>query len=172
MLYYTRLTPVCTFVKKVSKRLRCLPAGEAGVDTRNNSDCEGYICMTPQNIIQYWQDSAQDDLESADILFQSKKYSQCLFYCHLATEKLIKGLIYVKKDEPPLPIHNLLKLFSYTGLSLPEDISIKLREISKWNIEARYDSVKREFFQKATIIFTQEWLKVTHEVYLWLKNQY
>jgi len=36
--------------------------------------------MTAQDIIKHWADTARDDLETARILLDSKKYSQCLFF--------------------------------------------------------------------------------------------
>lgn len=128
--------------------------------------------MTAQDIIRYWQDTSAEDFATAEALFASKHYANALFFCHLSIEKLIKGLIYVKTDQPPLPIHNLNKLLSFTQVPVPKDIEEYLHEISRWNIEARYDSFKREFYRKATRAFTEAWIRVCKEVIVWLKNQY
>lgn len=128
--------------------------------------------MNPQDIIAYWQEAAQDDLDAAIALFEAGKYSQCLFFCHLATEKQLKGLVYAKTNEPPLPIHDLPKLTAYALLVPPEIIKKQLEEISRFNIDARYDSYKRLFYKKATKMYTTRWLQSAKEVFLWLKNQY
>lgn len=128
--------------------------------------------MTPKDIVKYWQDTAQDDLETADALFQAKKYSQALFFCHLAIEKQLKGLVYAKTNEPPLLIHDLPKLAKNALLTPTESMNRKLEEISRFNIDARYDSYKRLFYKKATKKYSTQWLQTTKEVFLWLKSQY
>lgn len=69
-------------------------------------------------------------------------------------------------------IHDLLKLAKETGLNLNEGLQSELDEITTWNIKARYDSVKREFYKKATKEFTSIWLKKVEKIYIWLKKFY
>lgn len=42
---------------------------------------------------QYWADGSKKDIEVADNLFDSGYYPQCLFFCHLSLEKLLKAII-------------------------------------------------------------------------------
>lgn len=128
--------------------------------------------MTPKNIIKYWLDTAQEDWETAQAIYQAKHYSNALFFCHLAIEKLLKGLVYKNTDEPPPPIHNLLKLSQTAKISVSEQLMEQLKEISKWNLEARYDSYKREFYHKATLQYSKQWIDIAYEVFLWLKKQF
>lgn len=113
-----------------------------------------------------------EDWATAESLFASKHFSNALFFCHLSIEKLLKGLVYVKTNEPPLYIHDLVKLAMHAKLVLPKQRIRQLAIISRWNINTRYDSYKREFYKTATKSFTTEWIKKAKEVYLWLKNQY
>ena len=46
-----------------------------------------------QKIIQYWAATSKQDFETAEILFENKKYSHALFFCHLSIEKILKALI-------------------------------------------------------------------------------
>jgi len=47
--------------------------------------------MTKEEHINYWRESAQHDLESAEDIFDSGRYDWCLFVGHLALEKNIKS---------------------------------------------------------------------------------
>lgn len=38
--------------------------------------------------IEYWLASSKDDLDTAEKLFASEKYHHCLFFVHLALEKI------------------------------------------------------------------------------------
>lgn len=128
--------------------------------------------MAPTDVINFWKASAKDDWESAEALFLAKKYSQTLFFCHLALEKLLKGLVYAKTNQPPFPIHNLTKLSQQAKLMLDQKQEELLSEITSWNINARYDDYKLRFYRKASLKFTVKWLNTARELFSWLKNQY
>jgi HEPN domain-containing protein len=63
-----------------------------------------------QKIIKYWKKSAEKDFETAKTLFKLKHYPYCLFFSHLALEKLLKGLV-VRKTKKHAPYtHDLVYL--------------------------------------------------------------
>ncbi len=128
--------------------------------------------MTKKDIIDYWLVAASRDLETAEILFKSKKYNYCLFFCHLAIEKLLKGLVYKKRNSPPDFTHNLVNLAKQAKIKLTKIFESDIKEITTWNMTARYDTVKFDFYKKATIPFTKTWFAKAKEIYQWLKNQY
>lgn len=128
--------------------------------------------MTEKDVISYWLTTATEDLQTAQDLVGLKRYHHALFFCHLAIEKILKGLIFTKTHTHSLPIHDLIKLAKLAGLSLTEDKEKKLSEMTTWNIQARYDSIKRKFYKKATASFTKEWFAKTKEIFLWAKNHY
>lgn len=121
---------------------------------------QGKVNNDKSKALDYWLSSSQDDLESAQTLFRSKKYHHSLFFYHLSLEKLLKAKIVDLKDKSPLPVHNLVVLAKELGLDLSEKDNEELREISNFNLNARYDSYKFDFFKKATLKFTQEWVKI------------
>lgn len=128
--------------------------------------------MNPQELIGYWKESAADAKQTAETLVENKRYHHALFFCHLALEKLLKGLVYKKTQHHPLPIHDLVKLAQEAGLSLSGEQTGQLAEITTWNVQARYDSVKREFYRKASPTFTKQWITIFQTLYLWLNAQY
>lgn len=128
--------------------------------------------MTPNDVTAYWQTTARESFSSAETLFKAKHFDHALFFCHLALEKILKGLVWKKTNNPPLPIHDLVKLTEQAGLCTNTTQQDQLKEITTWNIEARYDTYKRDFYQKATKTFTQEWLAVARELFVWIQKQY
>ena len=128
--------------------------------------------MTQGELIDYWLKAAEDSWETALGLVKLKKYHHALFFCHLALEKILKCLVFKKTDSHALPIHDLVKLAEQAGIFLTEGQRKDLEEITTWNIQARYDTVKRAFYKKSTEKFTDLWTKKVGELFLWFKNQY
>lgn len=128
--------------------------------------------MTEKGFLKYWIESADDDFKSADSLFKSKRYHHALFFCHLSIEKLLKGLIYKNTNNHAPPIHDLEKLSRKSKLSISDDLIEKMDEITTWNIKARYDDYKRQFYKKANEKYTTKWFIIVKELILWLKSQY
>jgi len=128
--------------------------------------------MTKAQIIKYWQSSAKENLQAAKDFYQTKHYSWCLFVGQLALEKLIKGLIVNNSNKNPLPIHDLKKLIQLAHIELTAKQTVELEEITKFNLEARYDDYKRRFYKKATSKYTKQWLNIITKHFLWLKKQY
>lgn len=120
--------------------------------------------MTQSQTVIHWMTSAQEDNDTAKLLFDGKKYSYCLFFCQLAIEKLLKA-IYIKQfdDAPPIT-HDLLKLAQKISISLNEKLIEQLREITTFNIEARYDIHKLRLYKKATKVYTQTYLTHTENI--------
>lgn len=58
--------------------------------------------MTKEEIIRYWHDSAEDNYQSMQNMFNSKEYVWALFVGHLCIEKLLKSC-YVKNVENIAP---------------------------------------------------------------------
>lgn len=128
--------------------------------------------MTEKDFINYWQTAAFLDLTVAEDLFTLRRYNYCLFFSHLALEKLLKGLVYKKTNSHAPPIHDLKKLAERAKLPLTQIQKEEIDEMTTWNIKARYDSYKLEFYKKANKKFTTLWFSKAKEFYTWLKNRF
>lgn len=128
--------------------------------------------MTEEKTINYWLKSAEEDIKTAETLYEGKRYLPCLFFSHLFLEKTLKALFIFKKNEAPPYSHDLLKLSQETGLELKEERAQNLREISRFNVEARYDDYKFSMYKKATQEFTKTYFEKAKEIYQWLKKQF
>lgn len=124
-----------------------------------------------QNIINHWLASAKRDRETAQILFDNKKYDQCLFYCHLFLEKTLKALYLKKKKKTPPYTHKLVRLALLSNIKLDQLKKDQFDEITTFNLEARYDDYKSQFFKKAVKNYAQKYLKISKKIYLWLSKK-
>ncbi len=127
--------------------------------------------MTKNEAAAFWQKSAAEDLKVAQDNLNLKHYHWSLFFYQLVLEKTLKSLIVEKKGEAPLPTHNLARLAEEAGLKLTLNQEQDFKEITTFNIEARYDDLKLSFYKKANKEYTKKWAKRCEEYYLWLKKR-
>lgn len=121
-------------------------------------------------MVNHWIESAGKDSVAMEHLYEKKDYSWSLFVGHLVIEKLLKAyFIKVKNEQPPL-IHSLLRIVEKTDLNLTEDQMDDLTVITSFNIEARYEDYKAEFYKKCTPTYTKKWFDKIREYELWLKQ--
>lgn len=125
-----------------------------------------------KKVIDFWKTEAKRNYETSEFLYEGKRYSDCLFFCHLTLEKILKGLV-VQQTKTHAPyIHELDTLAIKTGLNLNEDQMRQLKIINTFNIRARYDNIKKSFYQKCTKEYAEEYFNISKKLYLWLKKQY
>jgi len=88
--------------------------------------------MTAQEKYEYWLDSAQYDMGTAEAMLVSKRWLYVVFMCQQAIEKLVKGLYNLYVDDNVPRTHNITFLFQAFENLLPEVV-----------IEERYDLFAR-----------------------------
>ena len=121
-------------------------------------------------IHQYWLSSSDSDYEAMIALYQSKKYNWALFLGHIVLEKLIKAY-FVKTTGTHAPYtHDLRLLTKKSGMEIPLDMALCLDVITGFNINARYDSFKEDFYKKCTPEFSAEWIEKIIALRLWIKK--
>lgn len=103
-----------------------------------------------KQLIIFWRKSANKNWQTAKSLLKLKHYDMCLFCCHLALEKYLKGFIVAANKIHPPYIHDLNRLAEIAKLNVPEMVKKELEEITKFNVQARYDDIKLAFYKKAT----------------------
>jgi HEPN domain-containing protein len=90
---------------------------------------------------------------------------------HISTEKLLKAF-YVKKNGEHAPFkHNLYRLAELIGLELSEEHADWLDEITSFNLNARYDDYKKEFYKLCTPQYTHAWIEKIKILRLWIKEK-
>ncbi len=71
-----------------------------------------------------WLDLAEYDLETAEVMFISKRYLYVGLMCHQTIEKALKAIYSKKYNEVPPRIHNLARLLKLNNLGdeIPDDL--------------------------------------------------
>lgn len=124
--------------------------------------------MSQAEAVRRWQESAKEDIDTAEALYTSRKFTHCLFFCHLAVEKLLKAVYTKKYDDAPPILHHLGKLWQKADVPFGPATEESLSEVTTFNVEARYDIFKQQLYKKATKEYTERFLKLTKEIVLWL----
>ncbi len=93
-----------------------------------------------------------------------KRYDYALFFVHLSLEKLLKAIHYHRKDSNPLPIHDLVELSKRAEIEMAEPQLADLKEISSFNLSARYDDYKKNFYKKANKEYADLWFSKATEI--------
>jgi len=124
-----------------------------------------------RKIIEYWRKLSEYDFGTAKNLFEAKRYPYCLFFCHLAIEKILKALVVREILEHAPYTHNLVDLAKKTNLDFSEEQKTLLADLTEFNLEARYPEWKKEFYKKATKAHASAYLNETARLRLWLKKQ-
>lgn len=120
--------------------------------------------------IRHWEFESSDAFKTAGDLYKAKRYHHALFFCHLGVEKKLKASYVSKKESFPPPVHDLLYLLKRTGITTQKEILEDLAEINSFNIRARYDDYKNEFYIKATQDYCCKWLGKAKEIINFLKT--
>lgn len=121
-------------------------------------------------LINYWTTSSDNDYSTMSDLFATKHYNWSLFLGHLVIEKLLKTYyIQTQNTFPPL-IHDLRRIGELAGLEFDDNKKIILDTISRFNINARYDDYKANFYKLCTKEFTEKWITQIKEIRQWIKT--
>jgi HEPN domain-containing protein len=123
--------------------------------------------------IKYWIEIALDDLDSAEIMLEKKKFLQSGFYCHQSVEKILKGyFLHIKQNEPPYT-HNLIKLSRESDIDelFNPDQKNLLNILMPLNIEARYPDEKMSILKTLDYIKSKDIYNKTAELIKWIRKQ-
>ena len=121
--------------------------------------------MTKQQHIDYWINSAEKDWVSVDILFAGKQYLHCLFWAHLALEKLAKAhWVKNQKENIPPKVHNIVWLLEESNIDLGDVTMIFLRKFNDFQLSSRYPDYLNEIYKICNKEFTFEKLEKVKEI--------
>jgi HEPN domain-containing protein len=130
-----------------------------------------YLVDKKKESIENLVKSSNRDWATLLSMYECRRYYAALFFGQLVLEKLLKA-IYIKKNNDSAPfIHDLKKIAKKSGLEFDEKTGERLDIISGFNINARYDDYKDEFYRKATKKYAKDYIEVIKGIRLWLKKQ-
>ncbi len=125
--------------------------------------------MEQKQIILFWINGSDLDFSTMNSLYRTKHYNWALFVGHLVVEKLIKAYYVKVHNEHPPMIHNLLRLALKSGIELDQKMEEFLSEVTEFNINARYEDFKMEFYKKCTREYTKKWIDQIKTYRQWIK---
>jgi len=88
--------------------------------------------------VEYWRAGATEDLDTSRLLMDSDKLLPCLFFLHLATEKMIKALYCRRSGELAPRTHDLPRLVEVAGIVVSVEQRDLLSILTRYNLEGRY----------------------------------
>ena len=132
------------------------------VDNNSNFDVD--------KVVKHWIDTSEEDFQTMLSLYDSKSYGWSLFLGHISVEKLLKA-VYVRRHKKHAPfLHNLYRLAELSNIEMTDEQADWLDKITSFNLNARYDDYKREFYSLCTASFTIEWIEKIKILRLWIKQ--
>ena len=121
-------------------------------------------------IITYWIESSDNDCKTTLDLFNTGNYAWALFMGHLVVEKLLKAYYVKTQEDYPPKLHDLRRIGEKAGIKFDEDRVIIIETISQFNIRARYDDYKHNFYKHCTREYAEKWIEHINEIRLWIKS--
>jgi HEPN domain-containing protein len=92
--------------------------------------------MQPETTV--WVEDAEYDLQSAEVMLNSRRYFFVVFMCHLTIEKLLKAVIVERQGIVPPKTHNLVGLVAQAGLTIPAERRPLINELDNMSVVTRY----------------------------------
>jgi HEPN domain-containing protein len=127
--------------------------------------------LEKEEVIDYWIESSDRDFLTSKSLMELKHYPWALFIAHLVIEKLLKAY-YIKVIDANVPFtHDLNRIAEKSNLKLSEEMEDLLDVISTFNIRARYEDYKQEFYKTCTKEFSEKYFNQIEELREWIKKK-
>jgi len=129
--------------------------------------------MTTEEKVAYWVDLSDYDLETAEAMFETKRYLYVAFMCHQVIEKIFKACYSKLKEETPPFTHKLIYLAQHGGFYdwLTEEQRDFAHEIEPFNIETRYPEYKDRLAKRLTESYCKRLIEQTKILQKWMKEQ-
>ena len=130
------------------------------------------MSLSPEEKYQYWLSYAQNDLETAEIMYESGRWFYTIFMCQQAIEKLVKALyiLYIDDDVPRL--HDINNIFDRFRDKLTETLASDLTELfdtlSQFYLRSRYPDYSSALSSLTTGESTKTIYIKSKEAFQWL----
>ena len=124
--------------------------------------------MDVQKQIDFWRTSSDEDFAAAESLLEKGHLRHCLFFAHLAIEKMLKAHVTRRTNDVPPRIHHLVRLAEIAGLNLELEQENFLREFGVYQLEGRYPDSEQISLDLNT---AREEISRAREMLKWLKTQ-
>ena len=124
--------------------------------------------MDADKQVEYWKGSAEEDFAAAESLLDSGHWRHCLFFAHLAIEKMLKAHVTRTTQDVPPRTHSLIRLIEIAGIELDVGREDFLREFGMYQLEGRYPDSEQLPLDPA---LTAREVAKAKEIFEWLSKQ-
>ena len=123
--------------------------------------------------VKYWEDLSDYDLETAEAMFQTRRWLYVGFMCHQTIEKIFKAYWSSKMEASSPMSHNLINIAQSCGLNflMSEEQKLFISEIMPLNIESRYPSYKQSIAEGLSEDRCRELIDNTKSLQAWIKER-
>ena len=120
-------------------------------------------------VVSHWSERAQYDLETANVMLDTKRYLYVAYMCQQAIEKLLKAII-AQQGKENMPNHNLNRLAQIADVAGEMDAGKLefLAELTPYSIEARYGDFKESLSEIINEEKARQVYWKTQEIFRWL----
>ena len=122
-----------------------------------------------EKVVSHWIETSDADYLTMKSLYESKSYGWALFLGHISLEKLLKALFVSKHGKHAPFTHNLYRIAELIEIELSDEYADWLDEITSFNLNARYDDYKKEFYSLCTPEYTKDWIEKIETLRTWIK---
>jgi HEPN domain-containing protein len=120
--------------------------------------------------INAWIKSSDDNYDEMLDFYEINRNNWSLFIGHLCLEKLLKAYYIKVNHQHSQNLHNLIRIAELSHLELTKEQRNDFAVITTFNISARYDDFKQNFYKKCTPEFTSKWVEKIKAYRLWIKE--
>jgi HEPN domain-containing protein len=128
--------------------------------------------MDAQEKYDYWLDTAEYDLASAEAMLNGGRWIYVVFMCQQAIEKLVKGLYILYADDNVPRTHNISALIEKIESKFPEPPKEEYRELfgelTLYYLNGRYTDYKQKLDERLGEREVKNVLNLTKEAFAWL----
>jgi len=118
-----------------------------------------------------WLQQAAYDLDTAQIMRQSKRNVYAILMCHMAIEKALKGLVYQLTEEIPPKTHSLIYLLKKTKMKPGKNLGRFIIQLNDASVATRYPEELHTLLSTYTDNLTDAIITKTEETMAWIKLQ-
>ena len=129
--------------------------------------------MEDNKKIDYWIEISGYDLDTADAMYQTKRFLYVGFMCHQVIEKILKAYFVFCHNETPPYTHNLTFLAEKAGIyhTFSDKQKNFIDLLEPLNIKARYPSYKEHIYKILDEKKAADIILKTKELYSWIKEK-
>ena len=123
--------------------------------------------------VVYWHDIAAYDIDTAEAMYQTKRWLYVAFMCHQAIEKTLKAYWCGTREDDPPYTHNHMRLAEGCGLyeKMSDEQKDFLDKVTNYNIEARYPEDKDDLYRRLSQQVCRQIIDETQNLIQWIQEE-